>query len=235
MGLSGGDDFCKVFETHSSSTASQGWKSFGDRFDFCPPQDPFTKQELPQDPQIERELPVTLEELLTGTTKKLKINHTILSSNNTYVQEEKILQIDVKPGWKAGTKITFPREGDMKPGVIAADIVFVVADKPHQYFQRDSDNNLLYVAKLNLRDALVGCMINVPTIDGRVLSIHTIDGRVLSIQVNEVIQPGTQKRIPGEGMPKRNGERGDMIVAFDVSFPTNLSHEQKELLANLPF
>jgi len=115
----------------------------------------------------------------------------------------------------------------MKPGVIAADIIFVVTDKQHQYFSRDADNNLLYVAKLNLRDALVGCVVSVPT----------IDGRVLSIQVNEVIQPGTQKRIPGEGLPipKRNGERGDLIVAFDVAFPTNLSNEQKEFLATLPF
>lgn len=169
---------------------------------------------------------MTLEELYTGYVKKLKINHQVLTQN-TYIQEEKILQIDVKPGWKAGTKVTFPQEGDMKPGVIAADIVFVIADKPHQFFKRDSDNNLLYLAKLTLREALVGCMVNVPT----------IDGRVLSIQVNEVIQPGTQKRIPGEGLPvpKLNGKRADMIVAFDVAFPTNLSNEQKEFLATLPF
>lgn len=221
-------NFSKIFESHTSSSASHGWKSFGDGFDFRNPPDPFSKQEtLTQDPAIEQPLPVTLEELFTGTTKKLKINHRVLSTNNAYIQEEKILQIDVKPGWKAGTKVTFPREGDMKPGVIAADIIFVVTDKAHQYFKRDSDNNLLYVAKLNLRDALVGCMINVPT----------IDGRVLSIQVNEVIQPGTQKRIPGEGLPipKRNGERADMIVAFDVAFPTNLSNEQREFLATLPF
>lgn len=222
------NDFSKVFEARTSSSASHGWKSFGDGFNYPSPNDPFTKQEtLPQDPPIEQPLPVTLEELCTGCTKKLKINHRVLTANNTYQQEEKILQIDVKAGWKAGTKITFPREGDMKPGAIAADIIFVVTDKPHQYFNRDADNNLLYLAKLKLRDALVGCMIEVPT----------IDGRVLAIQVNEVIQPGTKKRIPGEGLPipKRNGERADLIVAFDVAFPTNLSNEQKEFLASLPF
>ena len=26
-----------------------------------------------------------------------------------YVNDEKVLTIDVKPGWKSGTKITFPK------------------------------------------------------------------------------------------------------------------------------
>ena len=80
------------------------------------------------------------------------------------------------------------------------------------------------LTKVGLRDAFIGC-----------LQIPTIDGRVLSVQLNEVIQPGAQKRIPGEGLPlpKYPGKRGDMIVTFDVEMPTNLSMEQRRHLANL--
>ena len=200
-----------------------GWRSFGGNdFDFTSGPDTF-KKTLIQDPPIEQNIQVSLEELLTGCSKKLKINRQVLTCNGMS-REDKILVIDIKPGWKAGTKITFPKEGDQKPGIIPADIVFVIGDKPHQYFKRDPNNNLLYSAKVSLRDALVGCFVQIPT----------IDGRVLSVQVNEVIQPGTQKRIPGEGLPlpKNPNQRADMIVSFDIEFPTTLSMEQRQFLAS---
>ena len=60
------------------------------------------------------------------------------------------LTIDVKPGWKKGTKITFPEKGDEAPGVIAADIVFVIDEKRHPQFERDG-NDLVKTVKVDLR------------------------------------------------------------------------------------
>lgn len=220
-----GSDFPRLFSTSRFSSSSTGFKHFGDDdFDFpCP--DPFKKQQAVQDPPIETPIQVSLEELATGCTKRLKISRQVLSPSGGASREEKILTLDIKPGWKAGTKITFAQHGDQKPGRIPADIIFIISDKPHQYFKRDADNNLLYTAKVGLRDALVGCLLQIPT----------IDGRVLTIQLNEVIQPGTQKRIPREGLPlpKSPGGQGDMIVTFDVEFPTNLSMQQRQDLASL--
>ncbi len=65
--------------------------------------------------------------------------------------EDKVLTIDVKPGWKAGTKITFPKEGDQTPYNIPADIVFVIKDKPHSLFTRDG-SDIKYKARISLRD-----------------------------------------------------------------------------------
>lgn len=217
-------DFDRVFTTSRFSSSSTGFKRFGDDdFDFTSP-DPFKKQTV-QDPAIETNIQVGLEELATGCTKRLKICRQVLTPSGGTSREEKILTIEIKPGWKAGTKVTFERHGDQKPGVIPADLIFVIGDKPHQYFKRDADNNLLYTTKVSLRDALIGCILQIPT----------IDGRVLSVQLNEIIQPGAQKRIPGEGLPlpKCPGQRGDMIVTFDVEMPTNLSMEQRQHLANL--
>jgi DnaJ-class molecular chaperone len=36
-----------------------------------------------------------------------------------------------RKGWKNGTKITYPNEGDELPGVIPADVVFILNTKPH--------------------------------------------------------------------------------------------------------
>ncbi|BBG94169.1 DNAJ heat shock family protein [Prunus dulcis] len=53
---------------------------------------------------------------------------------------EEILKIDIKPGWKKGTKITFPDKGNQEPGVSPADLIFVVDEKPHGVFKRDGND-----------------------------------------------------------------------------------------------
>lgn len=59
-----------------------------------------------QDPPIVIELPVTLEEVLNGATKKRKITRRVFSNETGKVtSEEKIVTIEVKKGWKAGTKV----------------------------------------------------------------------------------------------------------------------------------
>jgi DnaJ-class molecular chaperone len=105
-----------------------------------------------QDPPIYHDLLVSLEDISTGTTKKMKISRKVLGpdARSTHL-EDKVLTIDIKPGWKAGTKITFPREGDQSPSTVPADIVFIIKDKPHPYFKRDSCD-LVYTARITLRE-----------------------------------------------------------------------------------
>jgi DnaJ-class molecular chaperone len=105
-----------------------------------------------QDPPIEHDLLVSLEEIASGATKKMKISRKVLNSDNRSTRtEDKVLTIDIKPGWKQGTKITFPREGDQSPTSIPADIIFIIKDKPHAIFRRDG-SDLIYTAKISLKD-----------------------------------------------------------------------------------
>lgn len=178
-----------------------------------------------QDPAIEHDLMVSLEEIASGTTKKMKISRKVLSPDNRSTRvEDKVLSIEIKPGWKQGTKITFPREGDQSPSTIPADIVFIIKDKPHPVFRRDG-SDLIYAAKINLADALCGTTVNVPTLDA---------SRVRKLTLNEVIKPTTEKRLTGDGLPnpKQPSTRGDIIVKFDIKFPDNLSREQREALSS---
>ncbi|KAK3873421.1 hypothetical protein Pcinc_021554 [Petrolisthes cinctipes] len=179
-----------------------------------------------QDPAVTRDLYVTLEEVAKGVTKKMKITRSVLASDGRSTRrEEKILTIDVKPGWKEGTKVTFEREGDQLPGKIPADIVFVVRDKPHAHFKRDGAN-LVYSAKVTLRDALCGTRVVVPTLDGQRVTLN------LS---NEVVKPQTTRRLQGYGLPypKDPTRKGDIIVHFDIQFPTMLTESAKEILSEV--
>lgn len=95
---------------------------------------------------------VALEDISTGITKKMKITRRVLNPDGrTTRNEDKFLTLEIKPGWKAGTKVTFPREGDQLPDKIPADVVFVIQDKPHPVFTRDG-SNIKYRAKLSLRE-----------------------------------------------------------------------------------
>jgi DnaJ family protein B protein 4 len=161
-------------------------------------------------------LPLTLEELATGVTKKLKITR-----KRGGADVEKLLEVVVKPGWKKGTAITFECESDEAPGELPADIQLVVSEKPHERFVREG-NDLVMAVKLPLAEALCGLRMEVPA----------LDGRTLSLAVPEVISPGYEKRVKGEGMPisKAPGQKGDLLMRFEVVFPALVKESSKAQL-----
>ena len=166
---------------------------------------------LQQDPPVEHPLMLSLEELFSGCSKKMKITRQVLDQDHgTTSRQSKVVTIDVKPGWKAGTKIRFEREGDQAIGKIPADIVFVVQERPHLLFTRDG-NNLKHKVKLPLRHARNAGKVEVPT----------ITGEKVTLQLKEVVNPHTVITIHGEGMPlsKQPKKRGDLLVEFDIAFP----------------
>ncbi|KAL2294130.1 hypothetical protein Nmel_007852 [Mimus melanotis] len=175
-----------------------------------------------QDPPVIHELKVSLEEIYHGSTKRMKITRRRLNADGrTMRTEDKILNIVIKRGWKEGTKITFPKEGDATPDNIPADIVFILKDKPHSHFKRDG-TNVIYTANISLKAALCGCTVNIPT----------IDGRVIPLPCNDIIKPGTVKRLRGEGLPfpKAPSQRGDLIVEFKIRFPDRIAPQTRQIL-----
>jgi DnaJ family protein B protein 13 len=176
-----------------------------------------------QDPPIERDLMLSLEEVFHGCIKKMKISRKVMNDDgHTSSFKEKILTITVKRGWQPGTRITFEREGDQGPNNVPSDIVFIVRDKPHKTFRRDLNANLIYTQPIPLALALIGTTIHVPT----------LDGRVLDLPITDVVRPGFTRTIPGEGMPLVDDpkHRGDLIVEFDIEFPRYLTPDSKELV-----
>ncbi|ESO84820.1 hypothetical protein LOTGIDRAFT_221747 [Lottia gigantea] len=175
-----------------------------------------------QDPSIERDLYLGLEEVFHGCTKKMKISRRVMNEDgHTSSIRDKILTITVKTGWKPGTRITFPKEGDQGPNNVPADIVFVVKDKPHPRFRREG-TNLIHTARVPLGKALTGCTVE----------INTLDDRVLHIPINDIIKPGFKKVVPGEGMPVSTdpSEKGDLVIEFDIEFPHSLTPEKKDMV-----
>jgi len=175
-----------------------------------------------QDDNVVEDLWVTLEEAYNGCMKKMRIRRQVMNEDGlTSSQRDKILTINTKAGWKEGTKITFAKEGDQDPNRIPADVVFMLKYHPHPRFER-SGNDLIHTAKINLAGALTGVIIE----------LSTLDGRIISIPGNDVVYPGYELKVAGEGVPitKSPGTKGDLILRFDVAFPTSLPKSSKQLI-----
>jgi DnaJ family protein B protein 4 len=171
-------------------------------------------------PKIEQTLRLSLEELFYGTQKNFSVTRKVIR-NGRQESVQETLPIDVKPGWKSGTKITFQEKGDETPTTIAADIVFTLEQKPHPQFEREG-NDLVKTVKVDLNEALLGTS----------FSVYTLDGKAMDVKVDDIISPTFVKVLPGEGMPlsKSPGERGDLKIKFQIRFPKSLGDDQRNAL-----
>jgi len=173
--------------------------------------------------EIVRQLKLSLNELYSGTTKRLKVGRRLLDGTT----EDKVVEIHVLPGWKSGTKVRFPKAGNELSNGDAQDLVFVVEEKPHEVLKR-AGNDLIATLKISLVDALTGAPGN-----NRITRVlELLDGRRVQVPAPVgIVEPGAETRIPGEGMPIRKGgvkSKGDLIVKWEVEFPEKLTPAQKE-------
>ncbi|URE26630.1 DnaJ [Musa troglodytarum] len=109
-------------------------------------------------------------------------------------------------------------KGNEQVNQLPADLVFIIDEKPHDVYKRDG-SDLIVHQEISLVDALAGTTIN----------LTTLDGRDLAINVSNVVYPGRQLVIAEEGMPiaKEPGKKGNLIIKFDVKFPSRLTPQQQ--------
>ncbi|WVZ93236.1 hypothetical protein U9M48_039234 [Paspalum notatum var. saurae] len=177
---------------------------------------------------VESRLACTLEELYVGVTKKMRISRNVVDANGRMKTESEILSIEVKPGWKKGTKITFPGKGNQPWSQLPADLVFVVDEKPHPVYRRDG-NDLVAEARVTLAEALGGTVVVLAALDGRELAVDVGGGEDESGEDAPVVCPGYELVVPMEGMPiaREPGRRGSLRIRFDVAFPERLTRRQR--------
>ncbi|KAI3429962.1 J domain-containing protein [Psidium guajava] len=216
------DIYAEIFGSESNGGGGRGRRAYGDGF-FRTSNGVASASnggggELRKEAPVENVLPCGLEELYRGAKKKMKISRTISDGFGKSRTVEEILTIEIKRGWKKGTKITFPEKGNQEPGVIPADLIFVVDEKPHSVYKRDG-NDLVVNQEITLLEALTG----------KNLELTTLDGRNLVIPLTEIIKPGFEMVVQGEGMPisREHGRKGNLRIKFDVKYPSRLTAEQK--------
>jgi len=139
-------------------------------------------------------LSLTFQEAVKGVEKEVSI-------------EGRRKKIKIPAGVDEGSRIEFN------------DFYITLDIKPDKTFQREG-NDILVNQEIPLTTAILGGIIEVPTIDGE-----------LKLRVRPGTQSGTMVRLAGRGVKKLHGYgHGDQYVRLLVKIPEKLTREQKEIL-----
>ncbi|KAM3080978.1 Molecular chaperone (DnaJ superfamily), variant 4 [Clarireedia jacksonii] len=227
----GGDDMNDFFGMGGggggiprASPGGAGGRSRTARSQFAGAEPARPRAETPEVTTVEKPLALTLEELFKGCHKKMKIKRKTFDPQTGKRQTtDRILEMDIKPGLKKGSKIKFKGVGDQEEGG-QQDLHFIIEEKPHPLYTRDGDD-LIMTLDLDLKEALTGWK----------RTVSTIDGKNLPLEKAGPTQPNSSDIYPDLGMPisKKPDTRGNFIIKYNVKFPTTLTAEQKRVLREI--
>ncbi len=216
-------DFSQILREFGLGSAFSGRSGRGGRVRFSFGGTPFDSSYTSRESGAEHlkgadlvyELPLTLEEVASGTTRTVTLQHQGRTEN---------VVVKIPKGMIEGKKLRLAGKGEPSPyGGPPGDLYIRSKLLPHPVFKVDG-YDLTVNRNIKLTEALLGTQISVPTIDGGQLKLK--------------IPPGTKHktkmRLAGRGLPRmKGGGRGDLYVVIHVDMPRSLNDKQKELVRQL--
>ena len=182
---------------------------------------------------IDVDLECTLEELYNGCVKHIKYKRRVIGVDfRTTEEKEAAVDVEIFRGYDKHTVIPYKGMGNQSPGMKNSDLIVHIKEKKHKCFQRVNTNDLIYIHKIDLAQAL----------NSEPVKFTTLDGRKLAISIDEIISPSTVKVVPGEGMPIFQNEmnvrdlnirKGDLYIKFDIKFPEYIDPAKKIEITSL--
>jgi curved DNA-binding protein len=161
------------------------------------------------------ELPLTLREVATGTSKVITLQHQGGSEN---------LTVKIPVGFITGKKLRLAGKGNPSPYGGPAGDLFIKSKLLNDPVFEAEKQDLYINRELRLTEAIMGTTVSVPTIDGKQLSLKIPAGT----------KHGTKMRLSGHGLPAMKGsKKGDLFVRIQVNIPKHLSAEQQKLVEDL--
>ena len=142
------------------------------------------------------------------------------------VTGETIEEIKIIPGLTGGVVFNCQSQGGAgRRGGINGDLQLIIKEKNDTELIRDG-RDLVYNLLLTIPQAVLGCEMTVPTVDGQA-----------KIQIKPGTQPGTILRLRGKGIPQvsgyETGRDGDEIINISVYIPEKISTEERQLFEDI--
>jgi molecular chaperone DnaJ len=139
-------------------------------------------------------------------------------------QVTKKLKISIPPGVDNGTRLRISSEGDagQRSGP-AGDLYVYLFVNEDEEFHRDGIN-ILSEIKISYLQAILGCRLEVNTVDGPE-----------ELLILPGTQPNTVMKMENRGVPRLGNpvSRGDHMITVLIDIPTKLTTEERELLEKL--
>lgn len=140
-------------------------------------------------------------------------------------RRKETVKVKIPAGVEDGMTLTLRGEGHAAPsGGINGDLLIVIEELAHNQLKREG-TNLFYTRVISVVDAMLGCEISVPCLDGP-----------QTVKLDAGTQSGTVVRLRSKGMPDVNSYgsgRGDLYVKILVWIPRKLSRSEKEAMEKM--
>ena len=199
-----------------------GGNPFGGFSDFFGGGNPFQQEVKGQDLNVT--LRVTLDEVMQGVSKQIKIRHSVADANGNVSQVEEVIPVKLPKGVIEGQKFKAKGKGNAAPGGrgVPGDLVINIEEVPHEFLKRDHQD-LVYNCLISFPTAALGGPIEVPTLNGKV-----------RFNIEPGTQPGRILRLKGKGLPNKDTDTlGDLLVYILVYVPEKLNADERELISKL--
>ena len=163
------------------------------------------------------QLHVTLEDIYVGAVKKFTVP--VIFNGSQQIKE---FSVKMEPFYGDNTQVVLQREGhSFHPNTPRGDLILIIRIQNHPKFQREGQD-LHYLKEISLKESLLGFN----------FELETVDHRKLNITVEVITGHDTQHVIENEGLRHQNG-RGNLILHFDIAYPTSLTDAQKKALSDI--
>jgi curved DNA-binding protein len=156
------------------------------------------------------ELPVALREVFEGATKEFSLR---VQEPDGRIQTRNH-KVRIPKGATDGTSLRVPSQD-------GGDLLLKLKVTADPVFQLDG-HDLTAKVKVEAWKAALGGQVEVPTLAGPV-----------SMKVPAGVQTGQKLRLKGKGLPRREGEMGDLFALVEISGPKALSEQERALYEEL--
>jgi DnaJ family protein B protein 11 len=184
---------------------------------------PMGFQQAMQKPSpIIKNITINMEQVLNGAVVPIEIERWIVN-NGIKVFEKETVYVTVPHGVDDGEIIILRNKGNSINENVKGDIKIIIKVKNDTLFKRVG-LDLILEKTISLKDSLCGFSFEINYINGKIYTLNNNKGNI--------IPPGYKKLYANMGI-KRGEHVGNMIILFNVDFPTQLTEDQIEKICGI--
>jgi len=174
-------------------------------------------------PLISVNITITLEQACQGSTVPVEMERWNMNSEGTHELDKHIEYVTIPVGAESGEVIILSNRGNEGASEYRGDVKVTLTVEEHSTFKRNG-LDIIMEKKISLKEALCGFAFEIEHLNGKKFAFNSSTGNI--------IRDGLIKTIPQLGI-QRGTERGNLNVAFKVSYPEKLTEAQIKTLAEI--
>ncbi len=165
---------------------------------------------------------ISLEEAYAGTKVALNLSMPTYDAQNNMHHEPRTFNVNIPKGASAGQRLRLRGQGGKgRNGGPDGDLYLTISLYPHPLY-RVSGHDLYIDLPITLWEAALGATVDIPTLGGAV-----------SLKIAPCTNSGQQLRLGKRGLPKADGNDGNLLAIVKIVLPPTLTDHEKTLMTEL--